>query len=87
MTMRLFSVRVTPSVYRFDFERAKPVVVDPLNYMVGCTTCANTCPSRAIHFPPLAKILALGGTAAVRQAIKDDLAARREALGWSASPA
>jgi NAD-dependent dihydropyrimidine dehydrogenase PreA subunit len=28
-------------VYRFDFERKKPVVVDPLNCMVGCTTCAS----------------------------------------------
>jgi NAD-dependent dihydropyrimidine dehydrogenase PreA subunit len=35
-------------VYRFDFERKKAVVVDPLNCMVGCTTCANTCPTHAI---------------------------------------
>jgi CDP-4-dehydro-6-deoxyglucose reductase len=36
----------------FDFERKKAVVVDPLNCMVGCTTCVNTCPTHAIEFPP-----------------------------------
>jgi CDP-4-dehydro-6-deoxyglucose reductase len=29
------------------------VVADPLNCMVGCTTCANTCPTHAIRFPSL----------------------------------
>jgi len=36
-------------VYRFDFERKKVVVVDPLNCMVGCTTCANTCPTEVVY--------------------------------------
>ncbi len=52
-------------MYRYDFERKKPVVVDPLNCMVGCTTCANTCPTNAIEFPPLSSVLGLfiaGGT-------------------------
>ncbi len=40
-------------VYRFDYTRLKAIVVDPLNCMVGCTTCANTCPTNAITFPPL----------------------------------
>jgi CDP-4-dehydro-6-deoxyglucose reductase len=68
-------------VYRFDFERKKPVVVDPLNCMVGCTTCANTCPAHAIAFPPIESILALEGRAAVRHAVEDDLLARRDILG------
>lgn len=67
-------------VYRFDFDRKKPVVVDPLNCMVGCTTCANTCPAHAITFPPIESILALEGSAAVRHAVEDDLVARREVL-------
>jgi NAD-dependent dihydropyrimidine dehydrogenase PreA subunit len=46
-------------VYRFDFERKKPAAVDPLNCTVGCTTCANTCPARAIAFPPIGTVLAL----------------------------
>lgn len=72
-------------VYRFDFERKKPVVVDPLNCMVGCTTCANTCPAHAIEFPPIETVLALEGWSDVRHAIEDDLIARREVLAASAS--
>jgi CDP-4-dehydro-6-deoxyglucose reductase len=60
-------------VYRFDFERKKPVVAEPLNCMVGCTTCANTCPANAIAFPPLESVLSLEALAAVRHAIEDDL--------------
>lgn len=67
-------------VYRFDFDRKKPVVVDPLNCMVGCTTCANTCPVHAIEFPPIETVLALEGRSEVRHAVEDDLLARREIL-------
>lgn len=67
-------------VYRFDFDRKKPVVVDPLNCMVGCTTCANTCPTHAIVFPPIETVLALEVLAAVRHAIEDDLLARHDIL-------
>lgn len=72
-------------VYRFDFERKKPVVVDPLNCMVGCTTCANTCPAHAIAFPPLETVLALEGQALVRHAVEDDLQQRREVLAAPSS--
>ena len=72
-------------VYRFDFERKKPVVVDPLNCMVGCTTCANTCPAHAIEFPPIEGVLALEGLALVRHAVEDDLLARHDILAASAS--
>ena len=67
-------------VYRFDFQRRKPVVVDPLNCMVGCTTCANTCPAHAIEFPPIESVLALENRTAVRHAVEDDLLARSEVL-------
>jgi len=67
-------------VYRFDFERKKPIVFDPLNCMVGCTTCANTCPAHAIVFPPLESVLAMEGRAEVRHAVEDDLLARSEIL-------
>jgi CDP-4-dehydro-6-deoxyglucose reductase len=67
-------------VYRFDFERKKPVVIDPLNCMVGCTTCANTCPAHAIEFPPIESVLALESHAHVRHAVEDDLLARRDLL-------
>lgn len=67
-------------VYRFDFERKKPVVVDPLNCMVGCTTCANTCPANAIAFPSMDTVLAMEGRADVRHAVEDELLARRDVL-------
>jgi len=70
-------------VYRFDFDRKKAVVVDPINCMVGCTTCANTCPTHAIVFPPLDTVFALEGRAEVRHAIEDDLLARRAELSWT----
>jgi CDP-4-dehydro-6-deoxyglucose reductase len=69
-------------VYRFDYERKKSVVADPLNCMVGCTTCANTCPTHAIHFPPLSTVFALEGRPDVRHAIEDDLLARHDLLAW-----
>ena len=69
-------------VYRFDYERKKPVVFDPLNCMVGCTTCANTCPAHAIEFPPIETILALEQRADVHHATEDDLLARRDVLAW-----
>lgn len=72
-------------VYRFDFERKKPVVVDPLNCMVGCTTCANTCPAHAIAFPPIESVLALEGLAQVRHAVEDDLLTRHDILASSIS--
>ena len=70
-------------VYRFDYERKTAVVVDPLNCMVGCTTCANTCPTQAIEFPPLQTVFALEARAEVRHAVEDELIARRPELAAS----
>ena len=67
-------------VYRFDFDRKKPVVVDPMNCMVGCTTCANTCPAHAIAFPSIDTVLAMEGLGQVRHAVEDDLLARHDIL-------
>lgn len=69
-------------VYRYDFDARKAVVADPLNCMVGCTTCANTCPTHAISFPPLASVFALEARPEVRHAIEDDLIARKGDLAW-----
>lgn len=67
-------------VYRYDFERKKAVVVDPLNCMIGCTTCANTCPTHALSFPPIETIFALEQLPSVHHAIEDDLRSRYETL-------
>jgi CDP-4-dehydro-6-deoxyglucose reductase len=69
-------------VYRYDYNSQKAVVVDPLNCMVGCTTCANTCPVNAISFPPLKTVLDLEHRPQVHHVIEDDLLARREQLEW-----
>ena len=37
-------------VYKFNFEKNKPEVVNPNNCLVGCQTCANLCPTKAISF-------------------------------------
>jgi len=70
------------SVYRFDFGRKKAVVADPLNCLVGCTTCANVCPSNAISFPSLQTVADLLAKPAVHHAIEDDLLGRKEQLAW-----
>lgn len=38
-------------VYSYDLISKKPVVMNPFNCLVGCTTCANLCPVGAIEFP------------------------------------
>lgn len=43
-------------VYKFDYEKKKPVISAPLNCMVACVTCANTCPQHAISFPSLSYV-------------------------------
>ncbi len=39
------------NVYSYDFASKRPVIVNPYNCLVGCTTCANLCPTGAIEFP------------------------------------
>jgi len=37
-------------VYKFNFGENKPKVINPNNCLVGCQTCANLCPAKAISF-------------------------------------
>jgi len=69
-------------VYRYDYESRKAVVADPLNCMVGCTTCANTCPTHAISFPSLDTVFKLEALPDVRHVIEDELVGRRDELAW-----
>jgi len=41
------------NVYSYDLNSKKPIVANPYNCLVGCTTCANICPVGAINFPSL----------------------------------
>lgn len=72
-------------VYRFDFDRKKAVVADPTSCMVACMTCANTCPTSAISFPPVRTILDLADRVEVHHAIEDELLSRRDELGISSA--
>lgn len=69
-------------VYRYDYEKKKAVVADPLSCMVGCVTCANTCPTKAINFPSLDEISSLLSKPDVHHAIEDELLTRKEQLQW-----
>ena len=37
-------------VYEYDYEKRKSKVVNPNHCLVGCQTCANLCPVKAISF-------------------------------------
>ena len=37
-------------VYKFDYVSKKTKVTNPNNCLVGCQTCANLCPAKAISF-------------------------------------
>lgn len=69
-------------VYLFDFNAKKAKVENPLNCLVGCVTCANTCPTKAISFPPLDEISAFLSKPEVHHAIEDELLARKKDLEW-----
>ncbi len=69
-------------VYRFDYSKNKAVVADPLNCLVGCTTCANTCPEHAISFPPLDYVAGLLSKAETHHHVEDELVERKEQLFW-----
>lgn len=43
-------------VYAIDHEAKKALVAEPYKCMVGCTTCANICPTNAISFPDKAMV-------------------------------
>lgn len=70
----------TRMVYRFDFDAKKAVPTDLLNCQIGCMSCANTCPTHAISFPPLESIHALANRPEFHQAVEDELLARRKSF-------
>ena len=38
-------------VFEWDEANSRPIVKQPLNCVLGCTTCADICPVQAIRFP------------------------------------
>ena len=73
-------------VYRYDFSRMKAVVADPLNCLVACKTCVNTCPSQAISFPPVETVWELLDRPEVKHHIEDTLLSRKDELQYADFP-
>lgn len=44
-------------VYDWDEKEEKPVVKNPFECVVGCSSCAARCPAGAIDFPPLSVLI------------------------------
>jgi len=58
-------------VYKWT-ERG-PVVVQPYNCVIGCTTCGNLCLSNAISFPDIQKVREIYRKAGVWAKVKKQL--------------
>ena len=68
-------------VYRFDYEKKKPVVLAPLNCMVACVTCFNTCPQQAISFPSVSTVHKLINGHKLIQKAPEELEGNKERFG------
>ena len=40
-------------VYAWDEKKEQPVVAEPFQCIVGCSSCRDQCANEAISFPPL----------------------------------
>lgn len=65
-------------VYRYDYEKKRPVVTVPIYCMVACTTCANACPAHAISFPPLSRVHHLIKEHGLLKQAREEINARRQ---------
>lgn len=72
-------------VYGFDYEQNVAVVVNPLNCMVGCTTCATICTQDAIEFPSAGYLRQLIKKRKVLRQTKEQLQKDRARLEVSAN--
>jgi CDP-4-dehydro-6-deoxyglucose reductase len=64
-------------VFGFDYDRKKPVVQEPLQCLVGCNTCATTCPTHALQLPEPATIRRHFKDPRFRHRVEDELLRRR----------
>jgi len=69
-------------VFKYDYEKKKAIIADPLSCIVGCTTCGNTCPTHAITFPPMDTIGSLLSKPQVHHEIEDTLIAKKREIQW-----
>lgn len=62
----------------YEMHDGIAVTVDPMNCVVGCTTCANICPTGAISFPPLDAIWKLERERQIFRTVKKEAARKHE---------
>ena len=65
----------------YDYEKKKPVVSAPLNCMVACVTCFNTCPQHAISFPSVSAVHKLIKGHKLIQKAREELECNKEKFG------
>jgi NAD-dependent dihydropyrimidine dehydrogenase PreA subunit len=65
-------------VYEMQEEHA--VAVDPMNCAVGCSTCANICPTNAISFPTLDAVWKLERERQIFRTVKKEAKKKHERL-------
>jgi NAD-dependent dihydropyrimidine dehydrogenase PreA subunit len=73
------------AVFRYDYDARKSVVVEPVQCMVGCTTCANTCTEQAISFQPISDLRLIIKRNKVLQRVKKVELLDRERFGLPAA--
>jgi NAD-dependent dihydropyrimidine dehydrogenase PreA subunit len=62
----------------YEMQEGVSVAVEAMNCMVGCSTCANVCPTGAIDFPPLDAIWKLERERQIFRSVKKEAAAKLE---------
>ena len=62
----------------YEMHETQAVAVDPMNCAVGCTTCANICPTAAIVFPPLDAIWKLERERQIFRTVKKEAQKKQE---------
>ncbi len=62
----------------FEMHEVVSVAVDPMNCAVGCSTCANICPTAAIAFPPLDAIWKLERERQIFRSVKKEAQRKTE---------
>ena len=62
----------------FEMHEIQAIAVDPMNCAVGCTTCANICPTAAISFPPLDAVWKLERERQIFRTVKKEAQRKEE---------
>ena len=65
----------------YEMQDAHAVPVDPYNCAVGCTTCANICPTNAISFPTLDAIWKLERERQIFRTVKKEAQGKHDREG------